>query len=76
MCGSPLVTRLVLAQAEEDGGHGGVERIKLDLAEESRSSFKNFDPRSLTNLAENTMEEGDGQAICNGWGAGRVVELR
>ncbi len=53
-----------------------MEHVKLDLAEESRSNFKNFDPRSLTNLAEDTMEEEDSQAICSGGGAYGVYELR
>jgi hypothetical protein len=58
----------VSAQVEDDDD--------LNLAEEDRCSFENFDPRSLTNLAEDMVEERDGQAICGGGRAGRVDELR
>jgi hypothetical protein len=58
----------VSAQVEDDDD--------LDLAEEDRCNFENFDPRSLTNLAEDTVEERDGQAICGGGGAHGVDELR
>jgi hypothetical protein len=61
-CGSLLETGVALAQAKDDGEDSGLERVDLDLAYESGSTFKNFDLRSLTNLFED-IEEGDGQAI-------------
>jgi hypothetical protein len=44
--GSLSKKRLVSAQAEDDEGHSGEAHVKLDLTEENRSSFENFDPRS------------------------------
>ncbi len=51
---------LVLAQAEDNEKHDGVAHVNLDLADEGRSSLENFDPTSLTNMAEDIMEDGDG----------------
>jgi hypothetical protein len=46
-----MEARLVLAKVKDDGEHTGGMRVKQDLAEEARSNFKKFDPKSLTNSA-------------------------
>jgi hypothetical protein len=50
---------LVLAEAEDDGDHSGGARVKQDLAEQSRSNFEKYDPKSLTNPIRETVKEGD-----------------
>jgi hypothetical protein len=47
-----METRLVLVKAEDDGKHSGGACVKQDLAEESKSNFKKFNPKSLTNRQE------------------------
>lgn len=50
MIGGSKEAWLVLAEAEDDRKHNGVACVKQELAEESISNFKKFDPKSLTNL--------------------------
>jgi hypothetical protein len=50
---------LVSVEAEEDINHNGEESLVLNLEEEIRSRFKNFDLRSKPNSTENTTEEGE-----------------
>jgi hypothetical protein len=39
--GCPVGTRLVSMEAEDNVGHGGEERVELNLKEERRSKFEN-----------------------------------
>jgi hypothetical protein len=40
---SPEAKQMVSAGPEDNSGHGGEERVGLDLVEDCRSKFKNFD---------------------------------
>jgi hypothetical protein len=55
-------TWLVSVEAEDDNNHDGEEHVVLNLEEERRFRFENFDLRFEPNLAEktveNTVEEG------------------
>jgi hypothetical protein len=54
-----MEARLVLAEAEDNGEHSGGAHVKQELAEEGRSNFKKFNPKSLTNPTRDTVKEED-----------------
>ncbi len=60
--GCPEGSRLVSTKVEDDGKHNGKTCVVLNLEEERRFRFENFDLRFEPNLAEktveNTVEEG------------------
>jgi hypothetical protein len=50
-------TRLVLVEVEDDIDNNREVRVVLNLEEECRSRFENFDFRSEPNSAKNTVQE-------------------
>jgi hypothetical protein len=54
-----MEARLVLAEVEDNGEHSGGTHVKQELAEEGRSNFKKFNPKSLTNPTRDTVKEED-----------------
>jgi hypothetical protein len=50
-----------LAEAEDNREQSGGTRVKQELVEESKSNFKKFNPKSLTNSARNMVKEEDNQ---------------
>lgn len=46
VCRWPLETQVAGEQAEDDGEGGGLARVIQEVAEDSRSRFKNFKPKS------------------------------
>jgi len=54
-----IEAQLVLTKTENDMEHNGGVRVKQDLAEEGRSNYKKFNPKSFINPARDTVNEGD-----------------
>jgi hypothetical protein len=54
---------VVEEQAEDDKEGGGLAQVIQEVAEDSRSRFENFKPKSLTNLTKDT----DGGEVNGGY---------
>lgn len=51
----------MLVEAEDDKEQSGGTRVKQEPVEESKSNFKKFNPKSLTNSAINMVKEEENQ---------------
>jgi hypothetical protein len=58
VCGCPEGTQLVSVETEDDNDHNREARVVLNLEEECRSRFENFDLGSESNSTEDTVDEG------------------